>query len=85
MARILLIARALWATEPARVVSWVVALAALTGLKVADADVLAILTVVVPILLGGEATRRRVNPWTGDPSEPSDDRLPGDRLPEDYS
>lgn len=49
MSRIRTIIRALWATEPARVVSWVVAAAAVAGLRVADADILAVLVVALPI------------------------------------
>jgi len=81
MSRIVTILRALWATEPARVVAAVVAAAALVGLRLSDADVLALLTVVLPILLGGEATRHRVAPYSGEFDSASDDLLadaPGD-------
>lgn len=76
MNRIVTLILALWANEPARVVSWIVAgIAAVLGVTVADADVLAILTVVIPVLVGGEATRQKVSPYVGDFSVASDDLL----------
>lgn len=71
--------RALWATEPVRVttstVAVVVFVAAKFNVVVDEAGLLEALALVVPILLGGEAARRKVQPYQGEVGTPSDELL----------
>lgn len=58
--------RALWATEPARVITVLVAVvvfvAAKAGVVINEQDVGEALAIVLPVLLGGEAIRSKVSP-----------------------
>jgi hypothetical protein len=70
--------RILWQREPARIVaalaSLVVFAAAKVGLVVDEQSVGSALLLVLPILLGGEATRAKVSPIVG-PVGPNNDYL----------
>lgn len=72
--------KAQWVTNPVRVVSLatsaLVAVAALVGLALDEAQVSAVLAAVLPLVLGGgELARAQVTPFTGEPGVPSDDLL----------
>lgn len=68
--------RALWATEPVRVITIVAAIVvfvfAKAGVVIDQQDVLDALVIVLPILLGGEAARTQVSPATPDIGDDSD-------------
>jgi hypothetical protein len=73
--------KALWATNPVRVVSLgssaLVAAAALVGVAVDEAQVSAVLAVVLPLILGGgELARAQVSPAVGEVGPDNDDLLP---------
>lgn len=68
--------RALWATEPVRVLTLLTAVivfaAAKLGVIIDEQNVGEALTLVLPILLGGEAARHRVSPAPDDVGPASD-------------
>lgn len=72
--------RALWATEPVRVVTILVAIvvfiAAKIGVVLDPQDVGDALLLLLPILLGGELARANVTPYMGPVGENSDALLP---------
>ena len=71
--------KALWHTEPTRVITLLTALvvfaAAKFGVLVDDHDVATALALVVPVVLGGETIRSQVSP-AQPATEASDDLLP---------
>lgn len=68
--------KALWVTEPARLIAALAALAvfvaAKAGVVVSEQDVGAALLIILPILLGGEAARTKVSPAPPPVDEDSD-------------
>lgn len=68
--------RAVWATEPVRVLTVlsavVVFIAAKAGVIIDEQNAGEALALILPILLGGEAARRRVSPAPGDIGPASD-------------
>lgn len=76
--------RALWATEPTRVTTLLVAIvvfaAAKLGLVIDTQNVGEALALLLPILLGGELVRAQVTPNPGPIGPPSDALLPPEVL-----
>lgn len=71
--------RALWQGNPVRVTaiaaSVVVFALAKLGIVIDEQNVGEALTIVLPILLGGELARRKVTPYVGEVGPPSDELL----------
>jgi len=76
--------RALWATEPTRIVTLLVAvivfLAAKLGIVIDQDSVGEALLLTLPILLGGETVRQKVSPASPD-TGPDSDALLAEQLP----
>ncbi len=74
--------RAIWRTNPVRVTSFataaLVAIAAKAGVVLDEASVTEAVALVVPIILGGEVARSKVQPYAGEVGQPSDALLPGE-------
>lgn len=86
MSTLLTYARALWITQPVRVItiatSLLVFAAARAGVIVSEQDISSALLLVLPIILGGEAARTQVSPAAPFVGIPSDHLLP-DPPPDD--
>lgn len=78
--------RALWTTNPVRVISTtttlILACAAALGVALDEATVSATLAAVIPVVLGaGELARAQVTPWQGEVGPPNDELLPLEQAP----
>ncbi len=78
--------RAIYVTNPVRVITFAVALviflAAKLGVVVDEQNVGEALLLILPVLLGGEAARQQVSPAAGEVGPDSDSLLPEGVLPD---